>query len=78
MSMDLAAFAAETNPSAVMEKLEYNTKYDTPPKVDPVKGMRYVDTYVKVFYYPKKVRLAGSPICIYLCTLVSCFGHLTS
>ena len=56
MSMDLASFAAETKPSAVMERLEYDTKYDAPPKVDPGKGMRYVDTYIKVFYYPKKVR----------------------
>ena len=56
MSMDLASFAAETNPSAVMEKLEFDNKYDTPERVNPEKGMRYVDTYVKVFYYPKKVR----------------------
>ena len=57
MSMDLASFFAETKPSAVMEKLEFDPKYDTPPNVDPLKGMRYVDTYVKVFYYPKKVRI---------------------
>jgi hypothetical protein len=55
MSMDLASFAAGIHPSAVMERLEYQVEYPAPPKPDLTRGMRYVDTYIKVFYYPQKV-----------------------
>jgi len=56
MSMDLASFACGVSASAIMERLEYDNKYVAPPQANARKGMRYVDTYVKVFYYPPKVR----------------------
>jgi hypothetical protein len=56
MSMDLASFAAGIHPSAVMDRLEYQVEYPVPPKPDLAKGMLYVDTYIKGFYYPQKVR----------------------
>ena len=56
MSMDLASFAAGVKPSSVLERLEYDVQYEAPPKIDPKHGMSYVDTYIKVFYYPREVR----------------------
>lgn len=55
MSMDLASLSDGINPQAVMERLDYDNKFEAPPAVDVERGMKYVDTYIKVFYYPKKV-----------------------
>ena len=41
MSMDLASFAAGTDPSSVMERLEYQIEYEAPPKTAGMNnGMR--------------------------------------
>ena len=50
MSMDLASFAAETeNPSSIMDRLDYQVGFEPPPQIELVHGMRYLDTYIKVF-----------------------------
>lgn len=54
MSMDLASFAAGVNPTAVLEHLDFDEKCYAPPIVEPRHGMSYVDTYIKVFYYPEE------------------------
>jgi len=53
MSIDLASFAAGTDPAAVMERLDYNNDCDKPPTVDRERYI-FVDTYIKLYYYPKK------------------------
>ncbi|CAB9511403.1 Coiled-coil domain containing 132 [Seminavis robusta] len=53
MNMDLASFSAGIQPSAVMERLEYQVEYPAPPKPNLTSRNR-VDTFIKVFYYPKK------------------------
>jgi hypothetical protein len=75
MSMDLASFAAGIDPSSVLERLEYQVEYPAPPKPDLAKGMRYVDTYIKVFYYPQKVRSSAVGIlaCHSYLDLTCCF-----
>jgi hypothetical protein len=53
MTLDLASFSAGTCGASIAERLEGQALPSTPPKVNPDRGMRYVDTYIKVFYYPK-------------------------
>ena len=65
MSMDLATYASEMKTSAVMERIENafdeqaNNSTDMkkifPPTISPVRGMQYVDIYIKVFYFDKEV-----------------------
>ena len=71
MSMDLASFAAGVHPSAVLDRLEYQIEYEAPPKTEHDDGsMRYVDTYVKAFYYPNKVRcVVTHPLIPFSCGL---------
>lgn len=54
MTLDLASFSAGTCGASIAERLEGRALSSTPPKVNPERGMRYVDTYIKVFYYPKE------------------------
>lgn len=54
MTLDLASFSAGTGRISIAERLEGQALPSTIPKVNPVRGMRYVDTYIKVFYYPKE------------------------
>lgn len=54
MSMDLASFAAGIDPSSIMDRMGGECACKAPPKVNPFRGMRYLDTYIKVFYYPKE------------------------
>jgi hypothetical protein len=55
MSMDLAFFTSEIRGRAVQERLQGHASAPNPPTVSPARGMAYVDTYIKVFYYPPKV-----------------------
>lgn len=59
MSMDLASFTAGVNSSSIMDRLDYQVNIEPPPPISPAHGMRYLDTYIKVFYYPKEVRNVG-------------------
>jgi hypothetical protein len=53
MKLDLACFAAGITPESVSERLDNILPVNKPPTVHPARGMTYVDTFVKVFYYPK-------------------------
>ena len=61
MSMDLASFSAGVCPRAVLDRMEEQSHCSLPPpqKVggedESLRGMGYVNTYIKVFYYPKLV-----------------------
>jgi succinate dehydrogenase flavin-adding protein (antitoxin of CptAB toxin-antitoxin module) len=49
MSMDLASF------SSGIDRLNTEESTRPPPQVSPKRGMRYVDMYIRVFYYPEEV-----------------------
>ena len=54
MALDLASFASGISPGSVAERLEHAVELaNRPPQIEPLFDMRYVDTYIKVFYYPK-------------------------
>ena len=55
MSMDLATFSSNVNKPT--QGKETGTKITSfhPPAVVPRRGMQYVDTYIKVFYFPTEV-----------------------
>ena len=54
MALDLASFASGVSPGNVVERLEHTVELASrPPHIEPLFNMRYVDTYVKVFYYPR-------------------------
>lgn len=59
MSMDLAAFADGIDAASIIHRLEADVLASAPPRVTPKRGMRYVDIYVKVFYYPEEVSTIG-------------------
>lgn len=54
MSMDLASFSAGIDVYSIVERLA-DELFSVPPRVSPNRGMRYVDMYIKVFYYPEEV-----------------------
>lgn len=53
MTLDLASFAAGISSAGVAEHLKSVLLVNKPPAVDPECNFRYVETYIKVFYYPK-------------------------
>ena len=57
MSMDLASYTSGISRRSLMERLDDSdaTLCPPPPVVSPNQGMAYVDTWVKVFYYPRLV-----------------------
>jgi len=55
MSMDLAAFADGIDAVSIIHRLEADDLASAPPRVSPKRGTRYVDMYIKVFYYPEEV-----------------------
>lgn len=55
MSMDLAAFADGIDAASIIHRLDLDKLVSAPPLVAPGRGMRYVDMYIKVFYYPQEV-----------------------
>jgi hypothetical protein len=56
MSMDLAAFADGIDAASIIHRLDSDKLVSAPPLVTPRRGMRYIDMYIKVFYYPEEVR----------------------
>jgi len=57
MSMDLATFYAGIYPSAIVDKIQdvLRSSPDPPPAISSSnRGMQYVDTYVKAFYFPEE------------------------
>jgi hypothetical protein len=56
MTLDLASFSSGVTPQAVKERLDRRSLLVKPVQQPQVlmKGMSYVDTYIKVFYYPDK------------------------
>jgi hypothetical protein len=55
MSMDLASYSSGTSRREVSERLEGHAGASPPPIITTDRGMAYVDTCVKVFYFPAKV-----------------------
>lgn len=55
MSMDLASFSSSTRASEVRRRLKGHAMSHDPPTVSSIRGMAYVDTYIKVFYFPPMV-----------------------
>jgi len=58
MSMDVASYRSLTSPRAIAERLEED---DSSPRICPIpmdiqpyRNMAYVDTYIKMFYFPSK------------------------
>jgi len=62
MSIDLTTFASSISKRALTEKFREtigsNREFLAPPAILDVRGKQYVDTYIKVFYFPNEVRLA--------------------
>jgi len=52
MSMDVTTLTMGLLPDAVFERLAIHGNATAPPKVTVERGMRYVDTFIKVFYFP--------------------------
>lgn len=52
MSMDVASFRSGTSPRSIAERLEDHPKSPLPGDVRPYRTMVYVDTYIKIFYFP--------------------------
>jgi hypothetical protein len=62
MSIDLATYSSGVNRRNVKEKLEayeetFSSDIPMPPSPTVMRGMQYVDTYIKVFYFPLEVSL---------------------
>ena len=55
MSMDLASFSSSMRESEVRRRLKGHAISHDPPNVSFIRGMTYVDTYIKVFYFPPMV-----------------------
>mmetsp|Transcript_10484 Transcript_10484/g.25328 ORF Transcript_10484/g.25328 Transcript_10484/m.25328 type:complete len:132 (-) Transcript_10484:43-438(-) len=52
MSMDVTTLTMGLLPDAVFERLEMHGNAIAPPKWSVERGMSYVDTFIKVFYFP--------------------------
>jgi hypothetical protein len=53
MSIDLATLTAGMDPESVAKRLEeHGRKTKPPPQILISRGMPYVDTYIKIFYFP--------------------------
>ena len=59
MSMDVASYRSGTSPRSIVERLEND---DHPScncpllkDIQPYRTMAYVDTYIKIFYFPSNV-----------------------
>lgn len=57
MAIDLAFFSSEVRPSSVEARLAEQGLVGKPPSVDLKRGMRYVDAYIKVFYFPDEEKV---------------------
>jgi len=51
MSMDIGSFTSGISPRSIADRIE-DDGFDRPPAVLPSRGRSYVDTYIKVFYFP--------------------------
>jgi len=59
MSMDVASFRSGTSPRSIAERLEDDHQSSSickiPNDIRPYRTMAYVDTYIKMFYFPSNV-----------------------
>ena len=59
MSMDVASYRSGTSPRLIAERLRdagtSAKSYPLPTEAKPYRNMAYVDTYIKIFYFPSKV-----------------------
>ena len=69
MSMDLASFSSGICQRSVLDRMEEQSLCSLPPpqkdrdEGSSLRGMSYVDTYIKVFYYPKLVSESSLEVC---------------
>ena len=54
MSMDVASYRSGTSPRSIAERIEDNNS-PLPSDIRPYRTMAYVDTYIKIFYFPSNV-----------------------
>lgn len=54
MSMDLAAFCSGISPSAIQERMDLDVIPRPPTTTALSRGRQYVDTYIKVSYFPQE------------------------
>jgi Protein of unknown function C-terminus (DUF2451) len=52
MSLDIAAFAAGVSPTAIMDNINLDSVLKPPPTATIVRGRQYVESYIKVSYFP--------------------------
>ena len=57
MSMDVASYRSETSARSIANRLRENQhpSCPLPAVIEPYRSAAYVDTYVKIFYFPSKV-----------------------
>jgi hypothetical protein len=55
MSMDVAAYSSGVSPRSLSEKFASDLKVTIPSNGQPYRNATYVDTYIKMFYFPHKV-----------------------
>jgi hypothetical protein len=55
MSMDVAAYSSDMSPRSLSERFSSDSKVSIPPYGQPYRNATYVDTYIKMFYFPHKV-----------------------
>lgn len=53
MALDLASLASGISGASVFDRLQQSLLVDAPPPVEPQCNRLYVETYIKVFYFPK-------------------------
>ena len=65
MSMDVACFGSEMRGRAIQERLQGHATAPIPPTVATIRGVAYVDTYIKTFYFPPMVGLVATNLFIH-------------
>lgn len=54
MSMDLAAFGSAVSPSSIQQLMDNDCIPRPPTTATQSRGRQYVDTYIKVSYFPQE------------------------
>lgn len=57
MSMDVAAFSSEMGSRSLRERFSSDPKIMVPQNSTPYQNAAYVDTYIKMYYFPHTVSL---------------------
>lgn len=70
MTLDLASLSDGLMPDVVSDRLKEISLPLTPPLATVERGLRYVEAYIKLFYFPKEdvIRWIADNYCEYRCT----------